>query len=77
METNPCTIEVIWVIWVNSASTNHNQTINLYPPSAAYMRQRGWSALIHMMDWRQAIILTNAGILLIRTLGTNMSGILS
>ena len=48
------------------------------PPSAAYMRQWTWSALVHVMAWRllrQAITWTIAGFLSIGVLGTNFSDI--
>ena len=36
-----------------------------------YMRQQDKPSMVHIMVWHQAIIWTNAGILLIRPLGTN------
>ena len=45
-------------------------------PSAAYMCQCTRSALGQKMAWRQAIIWTNAGILLIGPLGTNFCEVL-
>ena len=59
LSTHPC---VFSCLWVNSS-----------PPNAAYMRQLIGSALVHIMNWRQAIIFTNAGSLSNGHLGTKFS----
>ena len=73
-----CHIHAISVMWAILAAISLSclyirigqHCFNSLRPSYVYMRQ--WSNH-HRFQWRQAIIETNAGILLIRILGTNFS----
>ena len=67
------------VVWKMAAIMSRRPCVNSLRPSIAYMRQLAnyrWFAYGLWPDWRRAIILTSAGILLIGPLGTNFNEIL-